>query len=243
MSQYTTGEIAKLCNVSVRTVQYYDARGILVPTALSEGGRRLYSEDDLQKLKIICFLRELELPIDSIKSLLEEEHPEQVISLLFFQQEQALRSEIGQKQARVEKIAGVRKALQRISDVSFQSLGDIAHIMQNKEKLKRLRIVMLILGFLMDAIEVSTLMVWIFTGIWWPFALGMAAVIALGLAISWLYYGRTAYICPQCHSVFKPRLKEQFWAKHTPNTRKLHCPHCGHHGFCVETYGKEIEIC
>ena len=47
MSKYTTGELAKLCNVTVRTVQYYDSRGILVPSGLSEGGRRLYSEDDL----------------------------------------------------------------------------------------------------------------------------------------------------------------------------------------------------
>ena len=56
MSKYTTGEIAKLCGVSVRTVQYYDERGILIPSELSEGGRRLYSEDDYKKLKIICFL-------------------------------------------------------------------------------------------------------------------------------------------------------------------------------------------
>ena len=48
MSRYTTGEIAKLCGVSVRTVQYYDQRGILVPGELSEGGRRLYSEDDVK---------------------------------------------------------------------------------------------------------------------------------------------------------------------------------------------------
>ena len=58
MSKYTTGELAKLCGVSVRTVQYYDTRGILVPSELSEGGRRLYSEDDLKLMKIICFLRE-----------------------------------------------------------------------------------------------------------------------------------------------------------------------------------------
>ena len=37
MSKYTTGELAKLCNVTVRTVQYYDKRGILIPTELSEG--------------------------------------------------------------------------------------------------------------------------------------------------------------------------------------------------------------
>ncbi len=53
MSKYTTGEVAKLCNVSVRTVQYYDSRGILVPSEISEGGRRIYSEEDLKKMQII----------------------------------------------------------------------------------------------------------------------------------------------------------------------------------------------
>ena len=94
MSKYTTGELAKLCGVTVRTVQYYDTRGILIPSELSEGGRRLYSEDDLRRMKVICFLRELELPIDAISQLLKEEHPEKVISLLVEQQENALSEEI-----------------------------------------------------------------------------------------------------------------------------------------------------
>ncbi|MFQ7110763.1 MAG: MerR family DNA-binding transcriptional regulator [Anaerovoracaceae bacterium] len=38
MSKYTTGEIAKLCGVSVRTVQYYDTRNILTPSELKENG-------------------------------------------------------------------------------------------------------------------------------------------------------------------------------------------------------------
>ena len=52
--------MAKLCGITVRTVQYYDTRGILIPSAFSEGGRRLYSEEDLKRLKVICFLRELD---------------------------------------------------------------------------------------------------------------------------------------------------------------------------------------
>ena len=66
MSKYTTGELAKLCGVTVRTVQYYDSRGILIPTELSEGGRRLYTDDDVRRLKIICFLRDMGLPIDTV---------------------------------------------------------------------------------------------------------------------------------------------------------------------------------
>ena len=79
MSKYTTGEIAKLCGVSVRTVQYYDTRGILTPSELTEGGRRLYSEDDLKRLKIICFLRDADISINSIGELLSEEQPGSVI--------------------------------------------------------------------------------------------------------------------------------------------------------------------
>ena len=57
MSKYTTGEIAKLCGVSVRTVQYYDSRNILIPSELSEGGRRLYSEQDLKRALVNYFLK------------------------------------------------------------------------------------------------------------------------------------------------------------------------------------------
>ena len=70
MSKYTTGELAKLCGVTVRTVQYYDTRGILIPSSLSDGGRRLYSEDDVKRMKVICFLRELDLPISAKKVFL-----------------------------------------------------------------------------------------------------------------------------------------------------------------------------
>lgn len=111
MSRYTTGEIAKLCGVTVRTVQYYDTRGILIPTELTEGGRRLYSEEDLNRMRTICFLRELGLPIDSISQLLAEEEPERVISLILEQQEQALKDEIGERQEKLEKLEALKREL------------------------------------------------------------------------------------------------------------------------------------
>ena len=74
MSKYTTGEIAKLCGVSVRTVQYYDDRGILIPSELSEGGRRLYSEQDLKRMKTVCFLRDTGLSLNSIGELMREDN-------------------------------------------------------------------------------------------------------------------------------------------------------------------------
>ncbi len=239
MSKYTTGEMAKLCGVSVRTVQYYDSRGILVPSELSEGGRRIYSEADLKRMKIICFLRELDLPINRIAELLSEEHPENVIHLLLNEQEKELRAEISQRQEKVNRLEELRQTLKMLEHFSVESIGDIAHIMENKKKLKKVRKLVIVVGILMDVIEVSTLILWIQSGIWLPFALGMCIVFALGICISFCYWKNVSYICPECHAVFRPDFKQVFFAPHTPNTRKLTCTQCGHRGFCVETYSEE----
>lgn len=235
MPQYTTGEMAKLCGVSVRTVQYYDTREILTPSALSEGGRRLYSEEDLQKLKIICFLRSLDLPINSIAQLLAEEDPGSVISLLLQQQAQALREEIDTRQEKLQNLEEMSRALKKVEHFTFHSIGDIAYQMENKKKLRRARWIILAVGLAMDIVEWGTLILWITTGNWIPFAVGLPVVIGLGIWITRFYFRRVCYICPQCHKVFRPRLWEAFWARHTPNTRKVTCTACGHKGFCVET--------
>ena len=72
MSLYTTGEIANLANVSVRTIQYYDKKGILKPVKLSEGGRRLYDEESLKDLNLICLLKSIGLSLTQIKEIIEK---------------------------------------------------------------------------------------------------------------------------------------------------------------------------
>ncbi len=238
MSKYTTGEIAKLCEVTVRTVQYYDTRGILVPSELTEGGRRLYNDEDLRKMKIICFLRELDLPINSIAELLKEQDPGSVISLLLEQQEKLLKEEISEREERLKKLEDLSSGLKNFEHFSVESIGDIAYLMKNKKELMKMRWKMVGLGSIMDVIEIGTIILWIKTGIWWPFAVGMCIVVAIGVFISRYYYKSVNYICPQCHTVFKPKFGQMFWANHTPNTRKLTCTSCGHKGFCVETYAQ-----
>lgn len=236
MSKYTTGEIAKLCGVTVRTVQYYDTRNLLVPSELSEGGRRLYSEDDLKRMKVICFLRELDVPINAIGELLAEEHPEDVLHLLLQQQEDILKEEIDIRQEKLQKLQALRQDIRKTEQFSIESIGDIAHIMENKKKLRRVRWTMLGVGLISEAVEISTILLWVLKGIWWPFVfVGLPVMIALCTWISVYYFRNVAYICPKCHSVFRPKFKEAFWANHTPTTRKLTCPECGHKGFCVET--------
>ena len=239
MSKYTTGEIAKLCGVSVRTVQYYDTRGILVPSELSEGGRRLYSKGDLHRMKIICFLREMGLPINSIGQLLSEKDPGSVIDLLLTQQETALRDEISERQKQLDMLEGLQRELKSIENFSVESIGDIAHIMTRKQKLRKIRLTMLLTGIPVGILQWGSIVLWAVTGIWWPFIVYVLAGIPYAIWVSRYYFKNVAYICPQCHRVFKPRFKEAFWANHTPTLRKLTCTCCGHKGWCVETCAEE----
>jgi len=236
MSKYTTGEIAKLCDVSVRTVQYYDARNILVPSELSEGGRRLYSEDDLKRMRMICFLREAGFPLSSISELLGSDHPESIISLLPDRQELQMRDEVEERQKKLRMIENIRRELKTVEKFSVESIGDIAHKMKNKNELRRMQLLMVLTGLPVTALQWVSIILWIKMDIWWPFILWLCAGIPYGILISIHYFKHTAYICPDCHEVFRPGFKAVFWAKHTPRMRFLICPKCGRRGYCLEVY-------
>lgn len=233
---YSSGELAKLCGVSVRTVQYYDTRGILSPSFLSEGGRRLYSEEDVERMRVICYLRELDLPLGSIADLLKAPNSKNVISLILSQHEKELRSEIGEKQKKLLEIEKLQAALTHSEEVSLDSIRSRAVDMEKKKKLKKVHAMMILVGIPISVFQWVSIILWAAQGIVWPFIVWAPLAVTFGTMISVYYFKRVAYICPECGGEFRPRFKEAFFARHTPKTRRLTCPHCHHKGFCVETY-------
>lgn len=239
MSKYTTGELAKLCGVSVRTVQYYDSREILVPTALSEGGRRLYSEEDLKRLRVICFLRDAGLSINSIQRLLSDREPEAVIHILLDEQEALLRKEMREREDQLSRIEFLRRELKNTDHFSVETIHDIAHAMEQRKQMYRIRAVMLTIGLLGEVLELATLIYAHIAHIWWPYLVGLPVVLASSIWLTLFYFHKVVYICPRCHTVFQPGFREMLFANHTATTRKLTCTNCGEKSFCVETCRKE----
>lgn len=234
MPHYTTGEMAKLCDVSVRTVQFYDSKDLLNPSELTEGGRRIYTDDDLKKLQLICMLKSLGLSLDAIKGILQSNAPGKILLLLLEEQERQLDTEIGDRQKQLKAIRIIKENIRSDSNIPVQSISDIEYAMTNKKKLSRVHGIMLAVGIVMDIIEIGTLLLWIFKGIWLPFAIGMPLVILMGVLLFRMYYHGVEYTCPECNSVFRPSMKEMLFSKHTAKTRKLHCPSCRYTGYCVE---------
>ena len=72
----TTGDLARACETTVRTVRFYEEAGVLRPENRTEGGHRLFGEEDLQKLKLIMDFREAGLSLNEIRRMfqLKREH-------------------------------------------------------------------------------------------------------------------------------------------------------------------------
>lgn len=65
-------EVEILTGLSKKSIRYYEEMGLVKPNRNKENDYRLYNEEDLKKLKIIKFLRELDVPIKDIKLLSED---------------------------------------------------------------------------------------------------------------------------------------------------------------------------
>ncbi len=234
MPQYTTGELAKLCGISVRTVQFYDAKDLLKPSELTEGGRRQYSDADLDTLRLIRMLKALGLTLASIKGILQSDDPSKVLLLLLDEQVKQIGSEMKDRQRQLDSIQVVMESIRCTDRIPVNSIGDIEHMVRSKKNLRKTHGTMLAVGLVMDAIQIGTVVLWIVRGIWQPFAVGMLFVILLGLWMTGMYYRNTTYICAECNAKFKPALGKFVFSGHTPKARKLKCAKCGHAGYCVE---------
>jgi MerR family transcriptional regulator, repressor of the yfmOP operon len=63
------GEVARLTEMSPRTIRYYQEIGLLHPVKRIEGGKRIFSEEDLQRLKFIRRLKHLGLTLSEMREL------------------------------------------------------------------------------------------------------------------------------------------------------------------------------
>nr|ACO88884.1 putative MerR-family transcriptional regulator [Microbacterium sp. MA1] len=65
------GEVTERTSLSFRTLRHYDEVGLVAPSARTEGGFRLYTEKDVQRLLIIRRMKPLGYTLDEMRELLD----------------------------------------------------------------------------------------------------------------------------------------------------------------------------
>ena len=71
--ELTVGQVAESFGVTVRTLHHYDAEGLVVPSARTHAGYRLYTDADLARLATVVTYRRLGLPLTEVRALLDGE--------------------------------------------------------------------------------------------------------------------------------------------------------------------------
>ncbi len=66
-------EVCSIVGLTRKSVRYYESVGLLNPRRNTDNDYRIYNEEDIKTLKIIKFLRELDVPIDDLKRIKKKE--------------------------------------------------------------------------------------------------------------------------------------------------------------------------
>ncbi|ABS26343.1 MerR family transcriptional regulator [Anaeromyxobacter sp. Fw109-5] len=107
----SSGDLARATGNTVRTIRFYEEERLLTPAVVSDGGHRRYTEDDLERLRLITDLRELGLSLCEIRSILELRtgcHSAAEFAMRF---QQVLAGHLEQAQRRLERLRRVKREL------------------------------------------------------------------------------------------------------------------------------------
>ncbi|MCP1146345.1 MerR family transcriptional regulator [Lysinibacillus endophyticus] len=79
--EYTISKLAKLANVSARTLRYYDEINLLKPARINSSGYRIYGQKEVDRLQQILFFKELDVDLDTILSIMNNPNFDKQVAL------------------------------------------------------------------------------------------------------------------------------------------------------------------
>lgn len=111
---YRIGELARLADVTPDTIRYYEKQQMMDHEVRTEGGFRLYSEKDLQRLKFIRYAKQLGFTLETIRELLSirvdpEHHTCQ-------ESKGIVQSRLREVESKIVELEHMRRSLQRLND-------------------------------------------------------------------------------------------------------------------------------
>ena len=108
---YKIGELSKLCNISVKTLRYYDSVGLLIPDEIDKfTGYRYYSAAKLSELYRIIALKELGFSLEDIKKQIAAKESADIVESLEAKMRE-LSELIGSTEKQLKRLCSIRDDL------------------------------------------------------------------------------------------------------------------------------------
>ncbi|MEV5190341.1 MerR family transcriptional regulator [Streptomyces werraensis] len=111
------GEVAARTELSLRTIRHYEETGLVIPSARSQGGFRLYTETDVARLMVIRRMKPLGFTLEQMRDLLDATDRLDAATGLDADERDALLKRVRTyRQAADEQVAKLRIQLARAED-------------------------------------------------------------------------------------------------------------------------------
>lgn len=127
----TVGELAQLMGTTVRTLQYYDKIGLLKPSSMSEGGRRLYSPKDIVKLHQILSFKYLGFSLEEIKNKLFTLDTPKEVAIALKQQKTEIEEQITKLEKALEAVNSLYEEVTTDNVVDFSKYAEIIEFLKS----------------------------------------------------------------------------------------------------------------
>lgn len=133
---YSSGEFARMAQVTLRTIRYYDKQNILKPSLVTESGARFYTDEDFARLQQILLLKYLGFSLDDIREMTVGE-PDYHFLLNSLQiQQRLIQDKIEQMQTVEKAIRDTAHAIQTQRSLDWSRMLNLIHLTGMEKSLK-----------------------------------------------------------------------------------------------------------
>ncbi|GGQ11359.1 MerR family transcriptional regulator [Streptomyces mutabilis] len=121
------GEVATRTELSLRTIRHYEETGLVVPSARSQGGFRLYTDADVSRLMVIRRMKPMGFTLDEMRELLAATDRLDTGDLTDAEREECLARVRGFEEAARQRVADLRTQLARAEEFAGALRERLAH--------------------------------------------------------------------------------------------------------------------
>lgn len=133
---YSSGEFARMAQVSVRTIRFYDKQNILKPSYVTPSGARFYTDSDFAKLQQILLFKYLGFSLDDIRGMTINDADSQFLSRSLLQQKRLIADKIEQMQIVQSAIDNTIEQLTEHRQIDWSQMLNLIHLTGMEKSLK-----------------------------------------------------------------------------------------------------------
>lgn len=134
---YSSGEFARMAQVSLRTIRFYDKKNILKPSYVTPSGARFYTDSDFARLQQILLLKYLGFSLDDIREMLIEDTDYHFLLNSLNIQKKLVHERMEQMQMVASAIEDTVQALEQHHQVDWSHMLDLIHLTGVEQNLKK----------------------------------------------------------------------------------------------------------